>query len=41
MRQAIAAGLDGFTADILSVTSAQWTRVQNLVKAAEAVDPSS
>ncbi|MFI6740441.1 endo-1,3-alpha-glucanase family glycosylhydrolase [Nonomuraea sp. NPDC050451] len=39
VRQAIAAGLDGFTVDILSVTSAQWTRAQNLVKAAEAVDP--
>jgi hypothetical protein len=39
VRQAIAAGLDGFTVDILSVTSAHWTRVQNLVKAAEAVDP--
>ncbi|MEV4115214.1 endo-1,3-alpha-glucanase family glycosylhydrolase [Nonomuraea sp. NPDC049695] len=38
VRQAIAAGLDGFTVDILSVTSAQWTRVQNLIKAAEAVD---
>ncbi|MFB4266635.1 endo-1,3-alpha-glucanase family glycosylhydrolase [Nonomuraea sp. GTA35] len=39
VKQAIAAGLDGFTVDILSVTSAHWTRVQNLVKAAEAVDP--
>ncbi|MGW4799235.1 endo-1,3-alpha-glucanase family glycosylhydrolase, partial [Nonomuraea sp. NPDC004297] len=39
VRQAVAAGLDGFTVDILSVTSANWTRVQNLVKAAEAVDP--
>ncbi|GAA2212640.1 hypothetical protein GCM10009850_081020 [Nonomuraea monospora] len=39
VKQAIAAGLDGFTVDILSVTSANWTRVQNLVKAAEAVDP--
>lgn len=39
VRQAIAAGLDGFTVDILSVTSAHWTRVQNLIKAAEAVDP--
>ncbi|GAA3263534.1 endo-1,3-alpha-glucanase family glycosylhydrolase [Nonomuraea helvata] len=38
VRQAVAAGLDGFTVDILSVTSAQWTRVQNLIKAAEAVD---
>ncbi|SDK58967.1 endo-1,3-alpha-glucanase family glycosylhydrolase [Nonomuraea jiangxiensis] len=37
--QAIAAGLDGFTVDILSVTSENWTRVRNLVKAAEAVDP--
>ncbi|WP_433435824.1 endo-1,3-alpha-glucanase family glycosylhydrolase [Nonomuraea sp. CA-141351] len=39
VKQAIAAGIDGFTVDILSVTSANWTRVQNLVKAAEAVDP--
>lgn len=39
VKQAIAAGLDGFTVDILSVTSAHWTRVQNLIKAAEAVDP--
>ncbi|MEU9830368.1 endo-1,3-alpha-glucanase family glycosylhydrolase [Streptosporangium sp. NPDC048047] len=39
VRQAVAAGLDGFTVDILSVTSAQWTRVRKLVAAAEAVDP--
>ncbi|MCK2215739.1 DNRLRE domain-containing protein [Actinomadura sp. ATCC 31491] len=39
VKQAIAAGVDGFTVDILSVTSAHWTRVQNLIKAAEAVDP--
>ncbi|MEV0148898.1 MULTISPECIES: endo-1,3-alpha-glucanase family glycosylhydrolase [unclassified Nonomuraea] len=39
VRQAIAAGLDGFTVDILSVSSNNWTRVQNLVKAAAAVDP--
>lgn len=39
MRQAVAAGLDGFTVDILSVTSSQWTRVRKLVAAAEAVDP--
>ncbi|MEO3872055.1 glycoside hydrolase family 71 protein [Nonomuraea sp. B12E4] len=39
VRQAIAAGLDGFTVDILSVTSQNWTRAGNLVKAAEAVDP--
>ncbi|GGT41486.1 endo-1,3-alpha-glucanase family glycosylhydrolase [Nonomuraea spiralis] len=39
IRQAVAAGLDGFTVDILSITSAHWTRVQNLIKAAEAVDP--
>ncbi|MGW0801404.1 endo-1,3-alpha-glucanase family glycosylhydrolase [Nonomuraea sp. NPDC002799] len=39
IKQAIAAGLDGFTVDILSVTSAHWTRVQSLIKAAEAVDP--
>ncbi|MEV0201676.1 endo-1,3-alpha-glucanase family glycosylhydrolase [Nonomuraea sp. NPDC050691] len=38
VRQAIAAGLDGFTVDILSVSSSNWTRVQNLVKAAAAVD---
>ncbi|MEV0231456.1 endo-1,3-alpha-glucanase family glycosylhydrolase [Nonomuraea sp. NPDC050786] len=37
--QAVAAGLDGFTVDILSVTSRNWTRVENLIKAAEAVDP--
>ncbi|MFJ2033314.1 endo-1,3-alpha-glucanase family glycosylhydrolase [Streptosporangium sp. NPDC087985] len=39
VNQAIAAGLDGFIVDILSLTSANWTRVQNLIKAAEAVDP--
>lgn len=39
IRQAIAAGLDGFTVDILSVTSRHWTRTVNLVKAAEEVDP--
>ncbi|GAA3428342.1 hypothetical protein GCM10018953_55250 [Streptosporangium nondiastaticum] len=39
VRQAVAAGLDGFTVDILSVTSSQWTRVRKLVAAAEAVDP--
>ncbi|MFI9597399.1 endo-1,3-alpha-glucanase family glycosylhydrolase [Nonomuraea sp. NPDC052265] len=39
VKQAVAAGLDGFTVDILSITSAHWTRVQNLIKAAEAVDP--
>ncbi|WP_256863000.1 endo-1,3-alpha-glucanase family glycosylhydrolase [Microbispora sp. GKU 823] len=39
VRQAIAAGLDGFTVDILSLTGTHWTRVQKLIQAAEAVDP--
>ncbi|QFY11104.1 DNRLRE domain-containing protein [Nonomuraea phyllanthi] len=39
VRQAVAAGLDGFTVDILSLTSAHWTRVQKLITAAENVDP--
>ncbi|MFI6477038.1 endo-1,3-alpha-glucanase family glycosylhydrolase [Nonomuraea sp. NPDC050663] len=41
VRQAIAAGIDGFTVDILSVTTsnAHWVRVNKLIQAAEAVDP--
>ncbi|MDP9869606.1 MULTISPECIES: endo-1,3-alpha-glucanase family glycosylhydrolase [Streptosporangium] len=33
------AGLDGFTVDVLSLTSAHWDRLKTLIKAAEAVDP--
>ncbi|MEU7892310.1 endo-1,3-alpha-glucanase family glycosylhydrolase [Nonomuraea sp. NPDC049152] len=39
VQTAAAAGLDGFTVDILSLTSAHWDRLQTLIKAAEAVDP--
>ncbi|MGW4470707.1 endo-1,3-alpha-glucanase family glycosylhydrolase [Nonomuraea sp. NPDC004354] len=39
VQTAAAAGLDGFTVDILSLTSAHWDRLQALIKAAEAVDP--
>ncbi|WP_244312235.1 endo-1,3-alpha-glucanase family glycosylhydrolase [Microbispora hainanensis] len=39
VRQAIAAGLDGFTVDILSLTGTHWTRIQKLIQAAESVDP--
>ncbi|WP_433248926.1 endo-1,3-alpha-glucanase family glycosylhydrolase [Streptosporangium sp. CA-135522] len=33
------AGLDGFTVDVLSLTSAHWDRLKTLIKAAESVDP--
>ncbi len=39
VRQAIAAGLDGFSVDLLSLTSYHWGRVQSLMQAAHAVDP--
>nr|WP_240974074.1 glycoside hydrolase family 71 protein [Nonomuraea sp. FMUSA5-5] len=39
VRTAAAAGLDGFTVDMLSLTSTNWTRLKTLVKAAESVDP--
>ncbi|MFD1933725.1 MULTISPECIES: endo-1,3-alpha-glucanase family glycosylhydrolase [Nonomuraea] len=39
IQTAAAAGLDGFTVDVLSLTSAHWDRLQVLIKAAEAVDP--
>ncbi|WP_327085263.1 endo-1,3-alpha-glucanase family glycosylhydrolase [Nonomuraea sp. NBC_01738] len=39
VQTAAAAGLDGFTVDILSLTSAHWDRLQILIKAAAAVDP--
>ncbi|MER6948060.1 endo-1,3-alpha-glucanase family glycosylhydrolase [Nonomuraea sp. NPDC000554] len=39
VRTAVAAGLDGFTVDVLSLNSANWDRLKVLVKAAEAVDP--
>ncbi len=35
-----AAGLDGFTIDMLSLTGYNWTRLVTLVQAAQAVDPS-
>jgi hypothetical protein len=37
--RADAAGFDGFTIDILSLTGANWTRLQLLVQAAGLVDP--
>ncbi|MFE3454784.1 endo-1,3-alpha-glucanase family glycosylhydrolase [Nonomuraea sp. NPDC059194] len=39
VQTAVAAGLDGFTVDVLSLTSAHWGRLQTLIKAAEEVDP--
>ncbi|WP_345431270.1 glycoside hydrolase family 71 protein [Actinoallomurus vinaceus] len=41
VRRAAAAGLDGFTVDLLSVSSssANWSRAKLLIKAAEQVDP--
>ncbi|MFI6582032.1 endo-1,3-alpha-glucanase family glycosylhydrolase [Embleya sp. NPDC050493] len=39
VREATAAGIDGFTVDVLSTTSAHWTRLKTLIKAAETVDP--
>ncbi|MEU4695788.1 endo-1,3-alpha-glucanase family glycosylhydrolase [Nonomuraea dietziae] len=36
---AVEAGLDGFTVDVLSLTSAHWERLNTLIKAADAVDP--
>ncbi|MFJ8744094.1 endo-1,3-alpha-glucanase family glycosylhydrolase [Embleya sp. NPDC127516] len=39
IRDATAAGVDGFTVDVLSTTGAHWTRIKNLIKAAETVDP--
>ena len=40
VRQARSAGLDGFTVDILSLTSANWDRVELLLEAAHDADPS-
>ncbi|MFI6905292.1 endo-1,3-alpha-glucanase family glycosylhydrolase [Nonomuraea sp. NPDC050394] len=39
IRLARTAGLDGFTVDILSLTSQHWTRLKLLVQAAKNVDP--
>ncbi|ACZ84582.1 endo-1,3-alpha-glucanase family glycosylhydrolase [Streptosporangium roseum] len=39
VRTAAAAGIDGFTVDILSLTSQNWTRLKLLIQAAEKVDP--
>lgn len=39
VRQAIDAGLDGFTVDLLSLTSHHWTRTKALLDAAQRVDP--
>lgn len=39
VRTAAAAGIDGFTLDVLSLTSQHWTRDKLLIKAAAAVDP--
>lgn len=39
VRTAAAAGLDGFTLDILSLTSQHWTRDKLLIKAAANADP--
>ncbi|AWS46211.1 hypothetical protein DKM19_37880 [Streptosporangium sp. 'caverna'] len=39
VRTARAAGIDGFTLDILSLTSQNWTRAKLLIEAAENVDP--
>ncbi len=38
VRQAIAAGIDGFTVDILSLSSDNWTRTKLLIQAAGQVD---
>ncbi len=38
VKTAAAAGIDGFTVDMLSLSSANWTRLKLLVKAAETVD---
>ncbi len=40
IRQARTAGLDGFTVDLLSLTSYHWDRVVSLLNAAHRVDPS-
>ncbi|HEX4515873.1 MAG TPA: glycoside hydrolase family 71 protein [Polyangiaceae bacterium] len=39
VRRADAAGLDGFTVDILGLTGPNWTRIPLLLQAAQAVDP--
>ncbi|WP_219825429.1 endo-1,3-alpha-glucanase family glycosylhydrolase [Nonomuraea typhae] len=39
IRLARAAGLDGFTVDILSLTSQHWSRTKLLIEAAKNVDP--
>ncbi|MYS87388.1 DNRLRE domain-containing protein [Streptomyces sp. SID5474] len=39
IRDASAAGIDGFTVDVLSTSSAHWTRLKTLIKAAETTDP--
>jgi hypothetical protein len=39
VRQAKTAGLDGFIVDVLSLTSANWTRAVKLMEAAQRVDP--
>jgi hypothetical protein len=40
VQQARSAGIDGFAVDLLSITSGNWSRALNLLKAAEAVDSS-
>lgn len=40
VRRASAAGLDGFTVDVLSLTSANYSRMKLLLQAAQEVDPS-
>lgn len=40
VRQAIAAGIDGFAVDILSITGANWDRTVMLMQAASEVSPS-
>ncbi|MCU1367477.1 MAG: hypothetical protein JWN39_3116 [Ilumatobacteraceae bacterium] len=39
VRRAAAAGIDGFTVDLLSLTGDEWATVQRLITAAHAVDP--
>ncbi|MEZ5224286.1 MAG: hypothetical protein R2743_22560 [Ilumatobacteraceae bacterium] len=39
VRRAIAAGLDGFTVNMMGLSGVQWDRLQNLLTAAAAVDP--
>ncbi|MFE3203856.1 endo-1,3-alpha-glucanase family glycosylhydrolase [Embleya sp. NPDC059237] len=39
IRDATAAGVDGFTVDVLNTTGAHWSRLKTLIKAAESTDP--